>query len=342
MANGKKKKVPAKRPAGAPAARSARGKMVDPALRRSAEHAALAGVRERHHIGHLAAGRVPPGAPLVSAQEQRRIDDAIRDVDPRVTEDEKLLGYAPKRGDDFTRTDTWRVMRIMGEFIEGFDKLAHVEKGVTFFGSARTAPDDPQYLAATETARILAQQGFSIITGAGPGIMEAANKGAQEGGGPSIGCNIELPFEQGANPYCDTLVNFRYFFVRKTMFIKYSVGYVIFPGGFGTLDELFEAVTLIQTGKISQFPLVLFGKHYWAGLVRWVHSRLLAEKKISPGDLDLLVITDDPQEAAAVISQAWDAQMEDAARKVRSAWEGQVDRTAVEATQAARSGRRDP
>jgi uncharacterized protein (TIGR00730 family) len=333
MTKPKKKKAP----------RSARGKPVDPRLRRTAEHAALAGVRERHDAGHLAAGRTPPGeraARTRRMKEERLIDDAIRDVTPFVTEDEKLLGYAPKRGDDFTRTDTWRVMRIMGEFIEGFDKLANIEKGVCFFGSARTAPDDPQYLAAVETARLLAQDGFSIITGAGPGIMEAANKGAQEGGGHSVGCNIELPFEQGANPYVDTQVDFRYFFVRKTMFIKYSVGYVIFPGGFGTLDELFEAVTLIQTGKISQFPVVLFGTHYWAGLVRWIHSRVLGEKKISPGDLDLLVITDDPREAADVIAAAWEAQMEEAAVKMRATWQSQVARTEMDATRSAEVGRR--
>ena len=340
------KSAPARASTSAPkragSAPSARGTPVDPAVRRTAEQAAVAGTRERNAIGHLAAGRVPPGAPTISAKEQRKIDDAIRDVGPLVTEDEKLLGFAPKRGDDFTRTDTWRVMRIMGEFIEGFDTLASVEKGVTFFGSARTAPDDPQYIAATQTATILAKQGFSIITGAGPGIMEAANKGAQEGGGRSVGCNIELPFEQGANPYCDTIMNFRYFFVRKTMFIKYSVGYVIFPGGFGTLDELFEAITLIQTGKISQFPVVLFGKHYWAGLVRWIHSRLLAEKKISPGDLDLLVITDDPQEAADVITAAWQAQMDEAASKVRHKWETQVEHQAIDATQASIAADRDP
>jgi hypothetical protein len=323
---------------GAP--RSARGKPVDPKLRRTAEHAALAGVRERFVEGHLAAGRKPKRAPKAPVKDHQRIDDSIRDVTPLVTEDEKLLGFAPRRGDDFTRTDTWRVMRIMGEFIEGFDKLANVDKGVTFFGSARTAPDDPQYLAAVETARLLAQQGFSIITGAGPGIMEAANKGAQAGGGHSVGCNIELPFEQSSNPYVDTKVEFRYFFVRKTMFIKYSIGYVIFPGGFGTLDELFEAVTLIQTGKISQFPVVLFGTHYWAGLVRWIQSRVLGEKKISQGDLDLLVITDDPREAADVIAAAWEAQMEEAAGSARTAWEAQVERKAVEARRSPRDGRR--
>lgn len=343
-----KKSAPAKKPAtranGKPTskkpARSARGQPVNPHLRRTAEHEALAGLRERLHVGHLAAGRMPPGAPVVRASDARRIDDSIRDATPMLTEDAKLLGFAPKHHDDFTRTDTWRVMRIMGEFIEGFDKLAKVEKGVTFFGSARTAPDDPQYLAAEETAKLLAGQGFSIISGAGPGIMEAANKGAREAGGHSVGCNIELPFEQGANPYVDTLVDFRYFFVRKTMFIKYSVGYVIFPGGFGTLDELFEAVTLIQTGKISQFPVVLFGTHYWAGLLRWMQSRVLGEKKISPGDLDLLVITDDPKEAADVIRAAWEAQVAESADAVRAAWHDQVEQMELEAKRLADSNRR--
>jgi hypothetical protein len=332
MAKPKKKTTP----------RNARGKPVDPSVRRTAEHEALAGVRERHQLGHLAAGRMPPGAPVVTAAEARRlnIDDAIRDARPLVTEDQKLLNFAPRASDDFTRTDPWRVMRIMGEVIEGFDTLAKVERGVTFFGSARTAPDDPQYLAANETARLLASQGFSIITGAGPGIMEAANKGAQEGGGHSVGCNIELPFEQGSNPYVDTLVQFRYFFVRKTMFIKYSIGYVIFPGGFGTLDELFEALTLIQTGKISQFPVVLFGTHYWAGLVRWMQARVLGEKKISPSDLNLLVITDDPTEAADVIKAAWDAQLEEAAGAARVALADQVERMEREAKRLAAMARR--
>ncbi|MBM3906483.1 MAG: TIGR00730 family Rossman fold protein [Gemmatimonadetes bacterium] len=258
-----------------------------------------------------------------------------------MTEDQKLLSFTPKHSDDFTRTDPWRVMRIMGEFIEGFDKLATVEKGVAFFGSARTSPDDPQYLMAVETARLLAQQGFAIITGAGPGIMEAANKGAQLGGGHSVGCNIELPFEQGSNPYVDTLIDFRYFFVRKTMFIKYSIGYVIFPGGFGTLDELFEALTLIQTGKISQFPVVLFGRHYWAGLLRWIQTRMLTERKISADELDLLVVTDDPKEAADVIAAAWHAQLDETADMVRAAWEDRVDRMKREAKLLGAMARRD-
>src|SRR5688572_16319434 len=240
----------------------------------------------------------------------RVIDTSIRDFVMPVTEDEKLLQSGTPRGvsTDFTRTDPWRVMRIMGEFIEGFDTLASVDKGVAIFGSARTGPDDPQYLAAQETAQLLSQAGFSIITGAGPGIMEAANKGARQGDGESVGCNIELPFEQGANPYVDRLVNFRYFFVRKTMFIKYSVAFIIFPGGFGTLDELFEALTLIQTGKIYQFPVILFGRHYWAGLLRWLQTRVLTEKKISRGDMDLMLLTDDPAEAASAVIAAYEAQ----------------------------------
>ena len=239
----------------------------------------------------------------------RRIDDSIRDqYEAYTTEDEKLLQALP-HPDDFTRSDTWRVLRIMGEFIEGFDKLANVGKAVTVFGSARTDPEDPQYAAATEVGKLLAEAGFATITGSGPGIMEAANKGAKLAGGRSVGCNIELPFEQGTNPYVDTVVNFRYFFVRKTMFIKYSIGFVIFPGGFGTLDELFEAITLIQTGKISQFPVILFGTHYWAGLLRWMQSRVLGEKKIAEGDLDLMQVTDDPKEVVRIVSAAYKAQM---------------------------------
>jgi len=267
------------------------------------------GLRERTEAGHRAAGRTPPSAvqEARSAGAARVVDDAIRSFTPPITEDEKLLQSGSDR-DDFTRTDPWRVLRITGEFIEGFDNLAHVRRGVTIFGSARTHPDDPQYQSAQEVARLLAEAGFAIITGAGPGIMEAANKGAKLGGGPSIGCNIELPFEQGANPYVDTLVNFRYFFVRKTMFIKYSNAFIIFPGGFGTLDEAFEALTLIQTGKIYQFPVIMFGRHYWAGLIRWLQSRVLGEAKISPGDLDLILLTDDPREAAHAVIQAWEAQ----------------------------------
>jgi uncharacterized protein (TIGR00730 family) len=293
--------------------RTATGKRGNPAQLAAAEAESQEGLRERTEEGHRAAGRTPPSQVTKkrSSGAARKIDDDLRDFTGPVTEDEKLL-QAPEKAStaqavDFRRTDTWRVMRIMGEFIEGFDNLATVERGVSIFGSARTAPDDPQYRNAQETARLLALAGFSIITGAGPGIMEAANKGAKEGGGRSIGCNIELPFEQGANPYVDTLVNFRYFFVRKTMFIKYSSAFIIFPGGFGTLDEAFEALTLIQTGKIYQFPVILFGRHYWAGLLRWLQSRVLAERKISPGDMDLLLLTDDPAEAAHAVVEAYNA-----------------------------------
>ena len=294
--------------------RTVTGKKVDPALTATREHQALRGVQERMTTGHEAAGRAASGAPLVTPRKSkpvkaRHIDEDIRNLhEVYVTEDEKLL-QGPFHADDFTRSDPWRVMRIMGEFIEGFDKLANVGRAVTVFGSARTSPDDPQYIAAQKFGDLMARRGFTVITGAGPGIMEAANKGAKLAGGRSVGCNIELPFEQGANPYVDTLVNFRYFFVRKTMFIKYSSAFVIFPGGFGTLDELFEAITLIQTGKISQFPVVLFGRAYWAGLLRWLQSRVEGEKKISAGDLDLLTLTDDPDEAVEAVCAAYDAQV---------------------------------
>jgi uncharacterized protein (TIGR00730 family) len=250
-------------------------------------------------------------------------DDHIGDSSWALTEDARLLQYGGPRA-DFRSTDPWRVMRITSEFVDGFDKLSRIEKGVSIFGSARTKPDDPQYLAAVEVARVLGEKGFSIITGAGPGIMEAANKGARLAKAPSYGCNIELPFEQGANPYVDTVVTFRYFAVRKTMFIKYSSAFIIFPGGFGTFDELFEALTLIQTGKISQFPVVLFGTHYWAGLVRWLHARVVAEGKISASDIDLMTVTDDPQEAARVIASAYEKQLKTARRRAEKESRGEV------------------
>ena len=290
-----------------PRSRTARSR-IDPGRRSDAEKRALEGLKERTEEGHLLAGRTPPsqGATPRTSGAHRSVDTSIRDA-VVLTEDAKLLAQPGARQEDFTQTDPWRVLRIMGEFIEGFDVLASVEKGVAFFGSARTGPDDPMYQAAQETARLLARAGYDIITGAGPGVMEAANKGAKLGGGRSIGCNIELPFEQGTNPYVDTVVHFRYFFVRKTMFVKYSNAYIIFPGGFGTLDELFEALTLIQTGKINQFPVILFGRHYWAGLVRWLGARALGERKISPGDMDLVLLTDDPGEAADAVIAAFES-----------------------------------
>jgi uncharacterized protein (TIGR00730 family) len=317
----KKKKGTAGKPAGSRArpkpARTPSGKRFDPEMQESAEKAARAGVKERTEEGHIMAGRTPPSRVTDARQAgaTRVVDDAIRDYEEPVTEDEKLL-QSPPPGESFTKTDPWRVMRITAEFVEGFDTLASVERGVTIFGSARISPDDPYYTAAQDVARILAESGFAIITGAGPGIMEAANKGARQGGGRSIGCNIELPFEQESNPYVDTLVQFRYFFVRKTMFIKYSVAFIIFPGGFGTLDELFEAVTLIQTGKIYQFPVILFGRRYWAGLLRWLQARVLEERKIGPGDIDLMVLTDDPVEAANTVIRAHETQRRKYERRV--------------------------
>ena len=285
-------------------ARTAGGKKPTAQVLASAEQQALEGLKERTEEGHLKAGRTPPSQQGSGKRAgATRVDDAIRSFGA-ATEDEKLLQQSSPPI-DFTRTDPWRVLRIMGEFIEGFDTLASVNKAVTIFGSARIGPDDPHYDAAVETARLLSKAGFGVITGAGPGIMEAGNKGAQLGGGRSIGCNIELPFEQGANPYVDTLVNFKYFFGRKTMFIKYSVAFIIFPGGFGTLDELFEALTLIQTGKIYRFPVILFGRYYWAGLLRWLQTRVLTEGKISAGDLDLMLVTDDPAEAVQAIVTAY-------------------------------------
>ena len=293
-------------------ARAASGKEVDPERMLAAEKESVAGLKERIAEGVRASG-------VFSAMPEELLpraatDDAIGDFSWALTEDAKLLQIGGPKS-DFRSTDPWRVLRIMSEFIEGFDKLAHVEKGVSIFGSARTHPDDPQYAAAVEVGRLLGEKGFSIITGAGPGIMEAANKGAKLAGAPSIGCNIQLPFEQGTNPYVDINIAFRYFAVRKTMFIKYSSAFIIFPGGFGTFDELFEALTLIQTGKISQFPVVLFGTHYWAGLVRWLNSKVLAERKISPGDMDLMVVTDDPAEAAQVVSQAYELQLKTARQR---------------------------
>jgi uncharacterized protein (TIGR00730 family) len=221
------------------------------------------------------------------------------------TEDERLLeSPSPAAAVDFTRTDPWRVFRIMGEFVEGFDTLANTGRAVAVFGSARVPPDHPQYAAAVETGRLLVEAGFAVVTGGGPGLMEAANRGARDAGGISIGCNIELPFEQGINPYVDVAINFRYFFVRKTMFVKYSEAFIIFPGGFGTMDELFEALTLIQTGKIRDFPVVLFGRDYWRGMLDWIRDTMLSEGKISPEDVDLLFVTDSPEEAVRVVVEA--------------------------------------
>jgi uncharacterized protein (TIGR00730 family) len=206
---------------------------------------------------------------------------------------------------DFTLTDPWRVFRIMSEFVEGFDALSHIPPSVAIFGSARIKPDEPAYIATVETARLLAKAGFGIITGGGPGIMEAGNKGAQEGGNVSVGCNIELPFEQGPNPYLDISLDFRYFFVRKTMFVKYAEAFIIFPGGFGTMDELFEALLLIQTKKVSHFPVILYDSKYWAGLINWIRDTMLVSEKILPEDAGLLLLSDDPEEICKIVIDAY-------------------------------------
>jgi uncharacterized protein (TIGR00730 family) len=216
------------------------------------------------------------------------------------TEDTELL---ERRDASFVGTDPWRALRILSEFVEGFDALAAAPKAISCFGSARIGEGDPMYDAARAVGRELAGAGFGVITGGGPGIMEAANRGCQEGGGLSIGCNIELPFEQDSNPYLDLEIDFRYFFVRKTMFVKYAEGFVVFPGGFGTLDELFEALTLIQTGKVQHFPVVLYGSDYWSGLTEWLERSAQAEGKIGPKDLELVKICDQPDAVVAHIRQ---------------------------------------
>ena len=215
-------------------------------------------------------------------------------------EDSALLSYR-KREPDFTDTDPWRVLRIQAEVVEGFDVLSKIGPAVTLFGSAQLGEDSPYYAAARRTAETLVRNGLVVFTGGGPGIMEAGNRGAREGGGMSVGLNIELPMEQTPNPYQNIPLNFHYFFVRKLMFVKYSIGYVIYPGGFGTMDELFEALTLSQTGKIRHFPIVLFGRDYWGGLLDWLKETVQKTGAIDDSDMDLIKVTDDPDEAANIV-----------------------------------------
>jgi uncharacterized protein (TIGR00730 family) len=227
-------------------------------------------------------------------------DDHAATKRARQTEDQRLL-QRPIRPESL-ESDPWRVLRIQSEFVEGFDALGAVGPAVSVFGSARTKASDREYKRARELGRLLALQGYAVITGGGPGIMEAANRGCQEGGGLSVGCNIELPMEQGLNQYVDLGVEFRYFFVRKVMFVKYADAFVIFPGGYGTLDELFEALTLIQTKKILNFPVILMGGSYWQGLLDWIKETLIRHATINPEDVDLLRLTDDPVEACEIIN----------------------------------------
>ena len=219
---------------------------------------------------------------------------------PDTTTDQRLLD---SRGPvDWVHTDPWRVLRIQSEFVEGFGTLAELGPAVAVFGSARTSVDDPSYAAAEQLGRRLAEAGLAVITGGGPGIMEAANKGAAAAGGVSVGLGIELPFESGLNAHVNLGINFRYFFARKTMFVKYAQGFVVMPGGFGTLDELFEALTLVQTQKVTSFPVVLFGSAYWQGLLDWFRDTALPHGSVGQRDLDLLQLTDDLDEAVALVS----------------------------------------
>jgi hypothetical protein len=221
---------------------------------------------------------------------------------PTGTEDERLLSRTSRPA--FLDSDPWRALRILSEFVDGFDALAAVGPAVTVFGSARVAEDAPTYRLARDIGRGLAEAGFAVITGGGPGVMEAANRGCQEGGGLSVGCNVELPHEQSLNPYVDLGIEFRYFFARKTMFVKYADAFIILPGGFGTLDELFEALTLIQTGKIRHFPVVLVGSAYWAGLLDWIRDVQMTAGAISQFDLDLIQVADTADDAVRLVLEA--------------------------------------
>lgn len=238
----------------------------------------------------------------------------------KTTRDRELLKAPSQVREPFTDSDPWRVLRIQSEFVSGFDALAGLPPAVSIFGSARTPPDNPMFKAAVETARLLAEAGLAVITGGGPGIMTAGNKGAHEADGISVGLNIELPFEQSHNEFITLPVDHRYFFIRKTMFVKYAQAFIIFPGGFGTMDELFEALTLIQTGKISNFPVILFGSEFWNGLLTWLRETMLAAGNISSRDLDLLIVTDSPQEACDLVVESmkanhWNEECEETVRQ---------------------------
>jgi uncharacterized protein (TIGR00730 family) len=303
---------------------------------------ATAGAASRHVIGAVAPGKT--AVPAAPAQAPAGADSGALNVNGRRrsgrvtykakaeaalttqgrTEDERLLFKSARPA--FLDSDPWRSLRIMAEFVEGFDALAGVENAVTIFGSARTKEGDVYYEKARELAGLLAREGFAVITGGGPGIMEAANRGCHEAGGFSIGCNIELPHEQAINAYVDLGVEFRYFFARKVMFVKYADAFAIFPGGFGTLDELFESLTLIQTGKIKHFPVVMIGTEYWTGLLDWLRAEVVSRGAMDAADMDLLLCTDDMNEAcrwltAGVVQRAkagrvgWPTPPEKARRK---------------------------
>src|SRR5690554_6776895 len=238
---------------------------------------------------------------------------------PTTTSDQSLL--ARGGGADWVHADPWRVMRIQSEFVEGFGALAEVGPAVSVFGSARTKPDEPAYAAGVAVGRGLVEAGYAVITGGGPGIMEAANKGASEAGGLSVGLGIELPFEQGMNRWVDLGVNFRYFFARKTMFVKYAQGFIVLPGGFGTMDELWEALTLVQTGKVNSFPIVLVGSEYWGGLLAWARDTMVRAGTIAEADLDLIQVVDTAEEAVDRVRDRLALMRDEAESQARTAEE---------------------
>ncbi|AGL20795.1 TIGR00730 family Rossman fold protein [Actinoplanes sp. N902-109] len=244
----------------------------------------------------------PDGHAPKSQERHRGAVTLRRESIPPSTADEKLLD-SHHRGEWKTK-DAWRALRILSEFVEGFDTLADLPPAVSVFGSARSRPDSPECELAADLGAALAEAGYAVITGGGPGVMEAANRGATEAGGMSVGLGIELPFEQGLNSWVDIGIDFRYFFVRKTMFVKYAQAFVVLPGGFGTLDELFEAITLVQTRKVTRFPVVLMGVDYWGGLLDWIKQRLLTEGKVGPDDMELIMLTDNVEEAVQYIVEA--------------------------------------
>jgi len=269
------------------------------------------------------------GGDRVSPERQRAMRFRYR-APAAHTADQGLLDSWGRN--EWKTRDSWRSLRILSEFVEGFDTLADLPPGVSVFGSARSKRDSPEYQLAQEVGAALARAGYTVITGGGPGLMEAANRGAAEADGLSVGLGIELPFEQGLNEWVDLGIEFRYFFARKTMFVKYSEAFVVLPGGFGTLDELFEALTLVQTGKITRFPVVLMGTDYWQGLIDWIRATMVAEGKVGPNDLDLLCLTDDPAVAVRHIIDSAEA---------RTTEQESVQETAV-AQQAADASAPDP
>ena len=257
--------------------------------------------RRRDELDSVEANAAAQGASLRRTSQEGPVRRRGRQIKLSTTDQRLLDTRGPS---DWVHTDPWRVLRIQSEFVEGFGMLAELGKAITVFGSARTPPSDPYYAKAEELGRKLSQVGYAVITGGGPGIMEAANKGCHDAGGTSVGLGIELPFEQSMNEYVDLGMVYRYFFARKTCFLKYSIGYVGFPGGYGTLDEIFEAVTMIQTGKITNFPLVLFGTAFWTPMLDWIKGTLLGDGKISPADVQLFRVTDDVDEVVQIIRSA--------------------------------------